>query len=31
MFLVLFLATGIGNASTFQMIPVIFREGDARA
>ena len=24
MFLVLFAATGIGNASTFQMIPVIF-------
>lgn len=25
MFLVLFAATGVGNASTFQMIPVIFR------
>ncbi len=25
MFMILFLATGIGNASTFQMIPVIFR------
>ncbi len=26
MFMVLFLATGIGNASTFQMIPVIMRQ-----
>ncbi len=26
MFMVLFLATGIGNASTFQMIPVIMRK-----
>jgi NNP family nitrate/nitrite transporter-like MFS transporter len=26
MFLVLFFATGVGNASTFQMIPVIMRE-----
>lgn len=26
MFMVLFFATGIGNASTFQMIPVIFRK-----
>ncbi len=25
MFMILFLATGVGNASTFQMIPVIFR------
>ena len=28
MFLVLFFATGVGNASTFQMIPVIMREGN---
>jgi NNP family nitrate/nitrite transporter-like MFS transporter len=26
MFMVLFFATGVGNASTFQMIPVIFRK-----
>jgi NNP family nitrate/nitrite transporter-like MFS transporter len=26
MFMVLFLATGVGNASTFQMIPVIMRK-----
>ncbi len=26
MFMVLFFATGVGNASTFQMIPVIFRQ-----
>jgi NNP family nitrate/nitrite transporter-like MFS transporter len=26
MFLVLFFATGVGNASTFQMIPIIMRE-----
>ncbi len=26
MFMILFLATGVGNASTFQMIPVIFRQ-----
>jgi NNP family nitrate/nitrite transporter-like MFS transporter len=30
MFMVLFFATGIGNASTFQMIPVIFRKEVAR-
>ena len=26
MFMILFFATGVGNASTFQMIPVIFRQ-----
>ncbi len=26
MFMILFMATGIGNASTFQMIPVIFKQ-----
>jgi NNP family nitrate/nitrite transporter-like MFS transporter len=31
MFLVLFAATGVGNASTFQMIPVIFRIERQRA
>ena len=30
MFMVLFFATGVGNASTFQMIPVIMREEMAR-
>ena len=30
MFMVLFFATGVGNASTFQMIPVIFRKEVAR-
>lgn len=30
MFLVLFFGTGVGNASTFQMIPVIFRQEVAR-
>jgi NNP family nitrate/nitrite transporter-like MFS transporter len=30
MFLVLFFATGVGNASTFQMIPIIMREELAR-
>jgi MFS transporter, NNP family, nitrate/nitrite transporter len=30
-FMVLFLATGVGNASTFQMIPVIFRVDRERA
>jgi NNP family nitrate/nitrite transporter-like MFS transporter len=30
MFLILFLATGVGNASTFQMIPIIMREELAR-
>ena len=30
MFMVLFFATGIGNASTFQMIPIIMREELAR-
>jgi len=30
MFLVLFFATGIGNASTFQMIPIIMRQEVAR-
>ena len=30
MFMLLFLATGIGNASTFQMIPVIMRKEVAR-
>ena len=29
-FMLLFLATGVGNASTFQMIPAIFREEVAR-
>jgi NNP family nitrate/nitrite transporter-like MFS transporter len=31
MFILLFAATGVGNASTFQMIPVIFRTERARA
>lgn len=31
MFMVLFFATGVGNASTFQMIPVIFRTDRERA
>jgi NNP family nitrate/nitrite transporter-like MFS transporter len=31
MFLLLFAATGVGNASTFQMIPVIFRTERGRA
>ncbi len=31
MFLLLFAATGVGNASTFQMIPAIFRKERARA
>ena len=31
MFIVLFLATGIGNASTFRMIPVIFNAREAAA
>lgn len=31
MFLLLFVATGIGNASTFQMIPVIFWKDRSRA
>jgi NNP family nitrate/nitrite transporter-like MFS transporter len=31
MFLVLFSATGVGNASTFQMIPTIFRTERGRA
>jgi MFS transporter, NNP family, nitrate/nitrite transporter len=31
MFIVLFLATGIGNASTFRMIPVIFNPKEAAA
>jgi MFS transporter, NNP family, nitrate/nitrite transporter len=30
MFLVLFVATGIGNGSTYRMIPSIFREGKLR-
>ncbi|MCS3903221.1 NNP family nitrate/nitrite transporter-like MFS transporter [Methylohalomonas lacus] len=30
MFMLLFFATGVGNASTFQMIPVIFRKEVAR-
>ncbi len=30
MFMILFIATGIGNASTFQMIPVIFHKEVAR-
>ena len=30
MFMVLFFATGIGNASTFQMIPIIMRKEVAR-
>src|SRR3546814_9981839 len=30
MFVILFLATGIGNASTFQMIPIIMRSEMAR-
>jgi NNP family nitrate/nitrite transporter-like MFS transporter len=30
MFMILFFATGVGNASTFQMIPVIMREEVAR-
>jgi NNP family nitrate/nitrite transporter-like MFS transporter len=30
MFLILFFATGVGNASTFQMIPIIMREELAR-
>jgi len=30
MFMILFFATGVGNASTFQMIPVIFRKEVAR-
>jgi NNP family nitrate/nitrite transporter-like MFS transporter len=30
MFMILFLATGVGNASTFQMIPAIMREEMAR-
>ena len=31
MFMLLFFATGIGNASTFQMIPAIMRARDAAA
>ena len=31
MFMVLFFATGVGNASTFQMIPAIMRAGDSAA
>ena len=31
MFLLLFFATGVGNASTFQMIPVIMRTRDGPA
>jgi MFS transporter, NNP family, nitrate/nitrite transporter len=31
MFIVLFLATGVGNASTFRMIPVIFPGTEAAA
>lgn len=30
MFMILFFATGVGNASTFQMIPIIMREEMAR-
>lgn len=30
MFMLLFFATGVGNASTFQMIPIIFRKEVAR-
>ena len=30
MFLVLFVATGVGNGSTYRMIPSIFREGKLR-
>ena len=30
MFLVLFVTTGIGNGSTYRMIPSIFREAEAR-
>lgn len=30
MFMILFFATGVGNASTFQMIPIIFRKEVAR-
>ena len=31
MFLVLFVTTGVGNGSTFRMIPVIFRRENLRA
>ena len=31
MFLVLFVTTGVGNGSTFRMIPVIFRRQTLRA
>ena len=31
MFMILFFATGVGNASTFQMIPAIMRDGAAAA
>ena len=31
MFLVLFVTTGVGNGSTFRMIPVIFRREKLRA
>ena len=31
MFIILFTATGVGNASTFQMIPIIFRTGREKA
>jgi MFS transporter, NNP family, nitrate/nitrite transporter len=31
LFIVLFLATGVGNASTFRMIPIIFESKEAAA
>ena len=31
MFLLLFVTTGVGNGSTFRMIPVIFRRESLRA